>query len=150
MPNRQQAIIWHKVGIFYWHIYASLSLNELNFHLCIDYTYVLKYGQTILSKFHRDSIYFVYTWITYAIKVQFKFSFYQPAMPFKQDFVWIQTSFLHQTGRDWGQFKKHLLCLRALKILALYEIHISQYVGMIFCLEFQRAPLKFHTKIFYP
>ena len=95
VANRQQAIIWHNVGIFYWHLYASLSLSELNFHLCIESKYLSKYGQIILSKFHHDSIYFLYTWITYSIKVQFKFSFYQTAMPFKQDFVWIQTSFLH-------------------------------------------------------
>ena len=72
-------------------------------------TYLSKYGQIILSKFHQNLIYFVYTWITYAIKVQFKFSFYQTAMPFKQDFVWIQTSFLRQTSRDWDSLKKNIM-----------------------------------------
>ena len=26
----RQAIIWTNDGLFYWHIYVSLSLNELN------------------------------------------------------------------------------------------------------------------------
>ena len=39
-----------------------------------------------------------------------------------------------------------LLNLRALKISMLYKIHIFQYVGKIFCEEFQWVPLKFHTK----
>ena len=30
-PNRRQAIIWTSDGFVYWHIYASLGLNELNF-----------------------------------------------------------------------------------------------------------------------
>ena len=29
-PNRRQAIIWTNDGLIYWHIYASLSLNELS------------------------------------------------------------------------------------------------------------------------
>ena len=28
-PIRQQAIIWTNDGLVYWHIYASLDLNEL-------------------------------------------------------------------------------------------------------------------------
>ena len=28
-PARRQAIIWTNVGMFYWHIYVSLGLNEL-------------------------------------------------------------------------------------------------------------------------
>ena len=28
-PSRQQAIIWSNDGLFYWHMYASLSLNAL-------------------------------------------------------------------------------------------------------------------------
>ena len=43
-----------------------------------------------------------------------------------------------------GRFKNayELLNLRALKI----ENHIFQCMGKIFCVEFQRVPLKFHTK----
>ena len=39
-----------------------------------------------------------------------------------------------------------LLNLRASKISMLYKNHIFQYMGKIFCVEFQRVPLKFHTK----
>ena len=47
-----------------------------------------------------------------------------------------------------GRFKNayELLNLRALKISMLYESHIFQCMGKIFCVEFQRVPLKFHTK----
>ena len=39
-----------------------------------------------------------------------------------------------------------LLNLRALKISMLYKKnHIFQCMGKIFCVEFQRVPLKFHT-----
>ena len=50
--------------------------------------------------------------------------------------------------RTGGRFKKayELLNLRALKISMLYKNHIFQCMGKIFCVEFQRYPLKFHTK----
>ena len=47
-----------------------------------------------------------------------------------------------------GRFKEayELLNLRALKFSMLYEMYIFQCMGKIFCVEFQRVPLKFHTK----
>ena len=47
-----------------------------------------------------------------------------------------------------GHFKNayKLLNLRALKISILYKNHIFQCMGKIFYAEFQRLPLKFHTK----
>ena len=39
-----------------------------------------------------------------------------------------------------------LLNLRALKFLPVNKIHIFQCMGKIFCVEFQRYPLKFRTK----
>ena len=39
-----------------------------------------------------------------------------------------------------------LLNLRALKFSHVNKIHIFQCMGKIFCAEFQRCPLKFHTK----
>ena len=41
-----------------------------------------------------------------------------------------------------------LLDLRALKFSTANKIHIFQCIGKIICVEFQRVPLKFHTK--YP
>ena len=51
-------------------------------------------------------------------------------------------------GGGGGRFRNayELLNLRALKISMLYKIHIFQRMGKIFCVEFQRVPLKFHTK----
>ena len=53
----------------------------------------------------------------------------------------------HITG---GRFKNvyELLILRALKILILFKKHFYQCMGKIFCVEFQRVPLKFHKKYF--
>ena len=50
----------------------------------------------------------------------------------------------------WGHFKNtyELLNLRALKFSPVNKIHIFQCMGKIFCVEFQRYPLKFHTQ--YP
>ena len=47
-----------------------------------------------------------------------------------------------------GRFKNtyELLNLRALKFSYVKKIHIFQCMGKIFCVEFQRYPLKFHTK----
>ena len=47
-----------------------------------------------------------------------------------------------------GHFKNvdELLNLRALKISMLHENDIFECMGKIFCVEFQRVPLKFHTK----
>ena len=47
-----------------------------------------------------------------------------------------------------GRFKNtyELLNLRALKFSHVNKIHIFQCMGKIFCVEFQRYPLKFHTK----
>ena len=48
-----------------------------------------------------------------------------------------------------GRRFKHtyeLLNLRALKISMLHTSNIFQSTGEIFCVEFQRVPLKFHTK----
>ena len=53
-----------------------------------------------------------------------------------------------QQPKAWGRFKKtyELLNLRALKFSPVNKIHIFQCMGKIFCVEFQRYPLKFHTK----
>ena len=47
-----------------------------------------------------------------------------------------------------GRFKNvyELLNLRALKIPMLDKNRIFQCMSKIFCVEFQRVPLKFHTK----
>ena len=51
-------------------------------------------------------------------------------------------------ARSGGHFKKayELLNIRALKFSPVKQMHIFQSMGKIFCVEFQRVPLKFHTK----
>ena len=54
----------------------------------------------------------------------------------------------HTFSITGGRFKNtyELLNLRALKFSPVNKIHIFQCMGMIFCVEFQRYPLKFHSK----
>ena len=61
--------------------------------------------------------------------------------------LWFQ-DYLHIVTLLWGisQNSYQLLNLRALKIPTLYTIRIFQCMGKISCVEFQREPLKFHTK----
>ena len=58
---------------------------------------------------------------------------------------------VYSTARDirpGGRFNNayELLTLRALKISMFHKRFIYQCMGKIFCVEFQRYPLKFHTK----
>ena len=55
---------------------------------------------------------------------------------------------LTEANISGGRFKNtyELLNLRALKFSYVNEIHIVQCMGKIFCVEFQRYPLKFPTK----
>ena len=61
--------------------------------------------------------------------------------------AYTRQSFSIERGQG-GRFKKtyELLNLRALKISPVNKIQIFQCMGKIFCVEFQRYPLKFHTK----
>ena len=61
-------------------------------------------------------------------------------------YCWLCAHPLQECSR--GRFKNtyELLNLRALKISKLHKNHIFQCMGKIFCVEFQRVPLKFHTK----
>ena len=55
---------------------------------------------------------------------------------------------LVRVSSSGGRFKNtyELLNQRALKFSYVNKIHIFQCMGKIFCVEFQRYPLKFHTK----
>ena len=78
--------------------------------------------------------------------------------PFSFDFNILTDSYgnvmarlVWRTRYQWetcGRFKNtyQLLNLRALKSSPLNKIHIFQCMGKMFCVEFQRYPLKFHTK----
>ena len=55
---------------------------------------------------------------------------------------------LWEIGHLGGHFKKayELLNIRALKFSPVNKMHIFQCMDKIFSVEFQREPLKFHTK----
>ena len=75
-----------------------------------------------------------------------------------KDEIWVlKWIWIHYSDVTWeavrlkwpgGRFKNtyELLNLRALKISKLHKNHIFQCMGKIFCVEFHRVPLKFHTK----
>ena len=65
--------------------------------------------------------------------------------------IWVSLDTGYTAGdsdRPGEHFKNgyELLILRAFKILTMYKTHIFQCMRKIFCVEFQRYPLKFHTK----
>ena len=66
-----------------------------------------------------------------------------------QDRFWevllaVPRGYMRTGGRFINTYE--LLNLRALKFSPVNQIHIFQCMGMIFCVEFQRYHLKFHTK----
>ena len=72
---------------------------------------------------------------------------YSGLAPFQSTHI-LQAYDYYCTSSPGGRFKNtyELLNLRALKISKLHKNHIFQCMGKIFCVEFQRVPLKFHTK----
>ena len=62
--------------------------------------------------------------------------------------IWVKVCLEQSCLAPGGRFKNayELLTLRALKFSHVNKIHIFQCMGKIFCMEFQRYPLKFHTK----
>ena len=53
--------------------------------------------------------------------------------------------FLYFNGWSMGA-QKHLQARKSEKFSLLNKLHILQCMGKIFCVEFQRVPLKLHTK----
>ena len=60
----------------------------------------------------------------------------------------VEWSHVYANQMAWGYFKNtyELLNLRALKFSPVDKIYIFQGMGKIFCVEFQRCPLKVNTK----
>ena len=61
-------------------------------------------------------------------------------------FMIMQLQLNPYTARGHLKNVYELLPLRALKISMFHKKIIFQCMGKIFCVEFQRYPLKFHTK----
>ena len=110
-------------------LYASLSLNGLIF-MCLI---ILKKPMYVFSLCH----FFVSIWCRLL-----KFTL----MRDKDIYSMYTVSYLLVT---WGGHFKNtykLLNPRAMKVSTRYRNSIFQYMGKIFCVEFQREPLKFCTK----
>ena len=63
--------------------------------------------------------------------------------------IWYMYQLITSTSAVLGGVSKNtyeLLNQRALKFSYVNKIHIFRCMGKIFCVEFQRYPLKFHTK----
>ena len=127
-------VFWHMQLYMSWYIRAFFSFTFLNI------LYFFKYSCTKI--FHRCSLYTFYSnTMHHIIKLA-------PPPSKMSSFLYVPTG----TGMalEWpgGRFKNtyELLNPRALKISMLYKNRIFQCMGKIFCVEFQRYPLKFHSK----
>ena len=162
VPNKQQAITWTNADPGHWCIYAALGGDELNknmaTHLMIRYLFTGAWSSNKLQ------------WLYSKIGHQGSSpsNGHQGGMPYllglqltdrnTRDFVESVCHYmcniltfsdsLVNSLKPGGRFKNtyELLNLRALKISKLHKNHIFQCMGKIFCVEFQRVPLKFHTK----
>ena len=87
------------------------------------------------SKTHfadNTSIVYLYAYlITYAIKAHV--TLLSPPRTYISDMGWVSKTL-------------ELINLRALKFSPMIKIYISQYMDKIFCVEFQKVPLKFHKR----
>ena len=85
-----------------------------------------------------------------AVGIYFELRFYEDLSSFPNpQYLMVNTGIVDiYTWSPGGRFKNtyELLNLRALKFQYVNKIHIFQCMGKIFCVEFQRYPLKFHTK----
>ena len=69
---------------------------------------------------------------------------YNPTRSIVQILVLTMTEIYWRRGRF--KYTNELLNLRALKFSPVNKIHTFQCIGKLFCVEFRRYPLKFHTK----
>ena len=117
----------------YWRTYASLGLNELfkYWHIPEDIYFIV----------HSS----VYCCGYFVMSTQWSTNYSNS--DHNGSFVKLVCCYII-LSKPGGRFKNayELLNLRALKISMLYKIHIFQCMGKIFCVEFERVPLKFHTK----
>ena len=99
--------------------------------------------------YHRHTTGF-YFWINMS-SYQYKSSHCKGTMVTGLSYLYNDNSSTWKSGlyiEPGGHFKNtyELLNLRALKFSLVEKIYIFQCMGEIFCVEFQRYPLKFHTK----
>ena len=125
-PVQHEAIIWTNAGIFFkWTIGKKLQWNfNHNSNIFIQenaFEKVICQIEPILS-------------LPQWVKMQF--------------FFFEDHTHMVEFAVPGGHFKNayEFLTLRTLKISIFHKNFIFQCMGKIFCVEFQRYPLKFHTK----
>ena len=110
---------------------------------CHDYVPILYVYISSLLYLPYVCIFYVYAIMTKKIKFKF-YTWNHDAKKKKNMSCYIGQLFSPPGERFKNVFE--LLNLRALKISMLGQNHIFQCMGKMFCVEFQRVPLKFRTK----
>ena len=150
---------------YYWVTIRLLRTRKIEHKLFS--VYISKFLLIIEIKWHFDGIKFLSIILTPCLENQFSYyCVYKYNLNQIRSISFTEVDFKMWNGRTssashpcctggqpckkltGGRFKNayELLNLRALKISMLYKNHISQCMDKIFCVEFQRVPLKFHTK----
>ena len=119
--------------------YELLNLRALKFTPVDDFYIFRCMGKILCVEFQRYPLKFHTKYLTHTLNDMICMH-YRTFLDLRAP-----TRFCNVPG---GRFKNtyELLNLRALKISKLHKNHIFQSMGKIFCVEFQRVPLKFHTK----
>ena len=133
-----------KYQVMIWHGLLSVGIIVKMFWICLLSSALIV---SVIKLYTCDTVTLVYTFLSLAwVKldvgrcITFKYFIYYPCWP-----LYVARC-VERSGGPVFQNVYELLNLRSLKILMLYKKHIFQCMGMIFCVEFQRFPLKFHTK----
>ena len=133
----------------YWcmHVDLSFSLNEqwVKWTAMTGYSFILEHTRYMLN--HWNGSYVLCQWLRAKL---WKPPCFINGDNCHQNHSLALSQWCHHDGCTWpgGRFKNiyELLNQRALKFSYVNKIHIFQCMGKIFCVEFQRYPLKFHTK----
>ena len=125
------------------HRYISFSLHYINFDLCekilCDYVYIIILHVYIIILHVYINILHVYIIILHVYIIIYTCIYMYTLSKIGSS----NNGWWHMGARLKNAYE--LLNLRTLKISTLYKNHIFQCMGKIFCVEFQKVPLKFHT-----
>ena len=119
-----------------WHHFRACDINSYLawFSMRVANLYFQRYT-AIIGKYMKMRMFWIRGATIHHVSWYLHVSWYGSQDTYRDTKTWIR-----------GRFKNayELLNLRALKISMLYKNHIFQYMGMIFCVEFQRVPSKLH------
>ena len=152
-PNKQQAIIWINSDLIQWCIYAALGGDMLMIFLFCSHwnsknQFFWPYHDNLKQKFQSQSMAeLIYTFKHFCLDAS-SFDDTKSRLLQLKCSTWTNDDLVPHIHHQGGVSKNtyELLNLRALKFSYVNKIHIFQCMDKIFCVEFQRYPLKFHTK----